>query len=113
MGSMMKPIWIAAVLAALSGTTALAADRDGAVKDIAQVVAASQLCPKLHVNQVSVVLLARAHGIDFDRDQKELMAEVARQAKPWKDKSADAACVAGVMLYGPTGTNVPGLVDLN
>lgn len=107
----MKKVLIGALASVLFATAASAAGRQDAVKDIAQVVAASQICQKLEVNKIGIVLLARTNGIDFDRDQPELMKEVAQQAAPWQGKSADAACVAGMLLYGPNGTNVPGLLD--
>jgi hypothetical protein len=101
---------VAAFAASLLASAAFAGERENAENHIAQVIAVTKLCPKLAPNSAMLALVAVRYNIDFDRDQAELMKLVVEQIAPWKGKPEDAACAAGLMLYGPDGANIKDLV---
>lgn len=105
----MKRMMIAAA-AALFALPAFADERANVLKHFAQALAVAKLCDKVEVADGQAAVIAVAYGIDLNEHRSELLAEAQRQMAPWSGKGADAACVAGMLLYGPDGENVPGLL---
>lgn len=81
------------------------------MRHLAQVMAIVNLCPKVEMKSTAMALVAVGYDVDLTRDGDAIRAIVHEQMAPWKDKDPEAACVAGMMLYGPEGQNVPGLLD--
>lgn len=82
---------------------------ENARKHIAQVLAVASMCPQLEANFVMLSLVSAANGIDLQRDADAIKEEAMRQKEPWRGKEAES-CAVGLFLYGPTGTNVKGLL---
>lgn len=102
-------IMVATAVVAVAGQS-LAGERENALSHIAQAMAVAQLCPHLEVDSTMASLVAVSHDVDIGRDKQELLVQIRNQMAPWKGKPTEAACVAGLMLYGPGGANVPGLI---
>ncbi|MBV5268726.1 MAG: hypothetical protein JZU55_00880 [Afipia sp.] len=107
----MRKLFLAAGLCLSFAAPAEAGARETALNHLAQVFAAQKLCPSLEVNQGLALLIAAKFDVDFERDQTELLKQVADQAAPWKGNE-DAACVAGLLLYGPKGSSIPDLLKM-
>jgi hypothetical protein len=102
---------LCATLLALTNGTAIAGERENALSHIAQALAVTRLCPTADVVRGAMLTVAVANGVDFERDEHELLFQVADQAKAFKGLAPEAACAAGKALYGPGGANVPGLLQ--
>jgi hypothetical protein len=107
---MKRVLVVAAAIVAACVGPALAGARENAIKNIAQVFAATKICSRVEINRGPMLLAFSYYNIDFDREQNEVLAEVARQVAPWVGKPEDAACMAVLALYGPNGVNVRGLL---
>ncbi|WP_029554796.1 hypothetical protein [Xanthobacter sp. 91] len=104
-------------LVALGGTAAAASltqKQKNALGHIAQAQAAADICPKLETNDLVMAVIMQGFGLDFsDATVKSAFLEKYKeQIAPWKGVNPDAACIAGLLLYGPNGENVKGLVRL-
>lgn len=106
----MRKVLLAALGAICVAGAAHAGERENAMRHIAQVTAVQKLCSKVAVNSGLVLMVAMRFGIDFERDQAEMMALVDEQTAPWDGQGEDAACTAGILLYGPEGSSVPNLL---
>lgn len=100
-------------LTCLLAGSALAGEKENAIRHIAQVMATTHLCPKVEMNSTAMTLIAAGYGVDLSRDADAIRAIAREQMAAWQGKDADAACVAGMMLYGPDGQNIPGLLSWN
>lgn len=106
----MKRIFAGAMALTMSLGPAHAGERENALRHIAQAIAVEKMCTKLATNSGLLILMAVRFGIDFERDQAELLKVAAEAMEPYRDKAEDVACIAGALLYGPNGQNVPDLV---
>ncbi|TRL35518.1 hypothetical protein [Rhizobium straminoryzae] len=106
----MKLLALLGASCAVGIAPAVAGPRENALNHIAQVVAINQLCPSLEPQTGPIALMATRFGIDFKRDETELRTQVLNQMAPWTGQPTESACIAGLMLYGPNGANVPGLL---
>lgn len=107
MGSILM---VGAVFLALLNSVAIAGERENALGHIAQVSAAQVICSKVEAVEVKVAAIAYLYGVDFERDKTELTLQAQNHISAFKGMSEDMACVAGMALYGPNGSNVPGLL---
>lgn len=107
----MRRIITLSVVLALAPMAALAGARENALSHIAQALAVTKLCPQAELVRGAMVMVAVANGVDFERDQQELLLQVAGQAKAFQGQAPEVACAAGKALYGPDGANVPGLLQ--
>tara|TARA_R110002020_G_scaffold185003_1_gene382454 strand:- start:2584 stop:2922 length:339 start_codon:yes stop_codon:yes gene_type:complete len=76
-------------------------------------------CPRMSLNQTMAGMIAVTYGFSAEdlgptgRYSETMLARVTEN-KPLVDgMDEDAVCVMGVVLFGPDGTNVPGLLTQN
>lgn len=84
--------------------------RENALNHIAQAMAGAQMCDRIELNTGTIAAIAYVHGVDIARDSQELTTQVRNQMAPFQGQDPELACVGVLMLYGPDGMNVPGLV---
>jgi hypothetical protein len=91
---------------------ALSSELQAALNHVGQVMAGEVVCPRVAASQSSLALIIVGHGGNLaDPAQAQIVKDKARETvAAWKGKDTDAACAAVLMLYGPRGANVPGLV---
>lgn len=110
-------VWRGSLLAALGlllGTTAVAdakalsEEQRNALNHMAQVQVAADLCRRVEVNKVAILLLVKMYDLDFaDPEVSEyLLLRYRAQMEPMRGKDEDMICRAGLFLYGPNGENV-------
>lgn len=111
-----RVLMVAAVAIATGGIPAVAMGESArnALRHAGEVMAVANMCDRLQVNEMAVSYMVLANGGDMTRaDHMKVVTDQARSdLAAWRGKGKDAACVAGLLLYGPTGTSVPGLVKL-
>ncbi|WP_439604525.1 hypothetical protein [Shinella sp.] len=107
----MKKLFLSLCGLAALASQASAGEKDNAMRHIAQVMAITNLCSTVEMNSTAVTLVAMGNGVDLSRDGDTIRNLAREQMAPWQGKDAEAACVAGMLLYGPDGQNVPGLLD--
>lgn len=97
-----------------ASAASLTENQKNALNHIAQAQAAADICPKIETNDMMMAFIMQGFGLDFsDATVKAVFLEKYRQQMaPWKGVNPDAACVAGLFLYGPNGENVKGLVRM-
>lgn len=90
----------------------LSSELQAALGHVGQVMAGEVVCPRVAASQSSLALIVAVHGGNLaDPLQARIVKDKARETvAAWKGKDTDAACAAVLMLYGPRGANVPGLV---
>lgn len=102
---------VAVFLATAGGACAVDAEaRANVMQHIAQAMAAQEICDRLEAQKGMITFLGVSYGIDFKVDGDELLRLTREQMRSMEGRSKDAACVAGLVLYGPDGQNVPGLL---
>lgn len=92
--------------------SAHAGAKENAMHHFAQAMAAAEMCDRLEVNFELMAATGLLLGIDPTRDRAKLLADASDQLDKLKASSAEAACAAGIYLYGQDGRNVPGLLRL-
>lgn len=113
MSSVVLRVLLIAVATA-NATSVVAEPAENALRHAGEVMALEKLCSRLIVNQTALALMLVGNGADLHRsDHKAIALEQARSdIRAWSGKDGDAACVAGMLLYGPSGSSVPGIVKL-
>lgn len=82
-----------------------------------EVLATGELCDTVKINDamVAAYALQRGHEAEALRLEGEIgrrMAdEKSRLLKLLAGRQRDAVCRAGLLLYGPSGTQIPGLIE--
>lgn len=96
----------------VSAAFALSDEQTAALSHVGQVMAGVRICDKIQAKQGAIALLLTFFEIDLkDPLQKALVeSKIDDTVSVWAGRDADAACAAIMMLYGPDGQNVPGLV---
>lgn len=109
----MKKIVLAAALVA-AGTGFAVADnaRDTIARKYGEAMALAELCTDLRFNSSRATVYLAAANIEFD-DTFKAVATVShnRTLTDLTGKNADDICLVGEALYGPKGTNGPGLLE--
>jgi len=109
----MKKIVLAAALVAAGTVNGLAANaRDVIARKYGEAMALAELCTDLRFNSGrATVYLAAAH-IEFD-DTFKAAATVShnRTLTDLSGEDGGDICRVGIALYGPDGTNGPGLLE--
>lgn len=101
----------AAFLTTAGGAGAVDAEaRANVMRHIAQAMAAQQICDRIEAQKGTITFLGVSYGIDFKADGDELLRLTREQIQSMEGRSKEAACIAGLVLYGPKGQNVPGLL---
>lgn len=113
----MSSVVVRALLVAVAtgcATPVYAESAENALRHAGEVMALEKLCSRLIVNQTALAFMLVGNGADLQRpDHKAIALEQARSdIRAWSGKDGDAACVAGMLLYGPNGSSVPGIVKL-
>ncbi len=94
----------------LMPVAAHAGAKKNALHHFAQAIAAANLCSRIEVNEEMIALAAVYNHIDMKAEEAALQADIRDQMQAFSGKDPELACMAGLMLYGPNGSNVPGLV---
>lgn len=83
-----------------------------ALNHMAQVIVIENNCATLESNDTRIGLMMMVIGVDLsDPAQKKYLTERVRYHGGDLEKmDEDSICLAGVVLYGPNGLNVPGLI---
>lgn len=112
---MISAVWLSAWVM-WAGGNAAAMDRStrNALRHAGEVLAVARMCDKLKVNEAALIIMVAGNGGDLTlADHSKVVEEQARSdIAAWKGKGAEGACLAGLALYGPTGSSIRGLVSL-
>lgn len=108
----MQPKFMCVIAGIVLGAgSTMAGPKENALHHFAQAIAAAKLCPRLSVNEKMIAAAAVFHDIDMKASEPALQEDIRSQMQEFSGKDPELACIAGLMLYGPTGTNVPGLLS--
>lgn len=111
---MWKVLICAVALGSITAGAAMAATAEqkrNAIHHIAQVIAAQRLCDRVEANTTMLGLISTSAGIDIDGADRELLvADTRAQIRSMQDMGQDGVCASALLLYGPSGMNVPDLL---
>jgi hypothetical protein len=110
---MRRAIAVAAiVLAGTCGGTLAESQRDIVAKKYGDAMAAAEACQTLKFNSSRGSLYIVALGLKFDdKFQAIVKKQRAKALDGFRERSQMAVCQAGLFLYGPEGTEAPGLLE--
>jgi hypothetical protein len=91
----------------------LSTEQKNLINHLAQVMVFTNECPQFIANDVMAGLLLTAYGVDISAGAARalLIERYADHLDGMKAMGAELGCVAGYMLYGPEGRNVPKLLS--
>ncbi|MCD2176823.1 hypothetical protein [Rhizobium sp. C1] len=105
-------VLVTAILGLITGPVfAGAREKRNAMHHIATVLAIAKLCPALESDNMAGALVLTMHGIRLGGPDGELVrADARQQIADLEKEDRDGVCASGILLYGPNGLNVPGMV---
>ena len=87
------------------------AQKDKAIHHLASVMAYAQLCPRIAMDKTKAATLMKVTGVEPDSsDGDRIVFEAKSVMSRLNGKSEDVICASGLLLYGPQGRNIRGLV---
>jgi hypothetical protein len=91
---------------------ALTSQQRNALGHIGQVLGGQKICPRLHLQEAMISGLAVMFDLDLTASEQSsiVTAKAKETIGAWRGKDPILACAAVLMLYGPNGANVPGLL---
>lgn len=109
----MKGMMMAAAmcLAACPVQAAGYSQKDKAIHHLASAMAYAKLCSRIATDKTRIAMLMKMVRIEPDGTDGDLIVFEANDLMSrLNDKSEDAICATGLLLYGPQGRNIRGLV---
>lgn len=104
-------VMIAALLAAGAAMAAGYSQKDKAIHHLASAMAYAKLCPRIATDKTKSAILMKLARIEPDGADGDLIVFEANDLMSrLNGKSEDAICATGLLLYGPQGRNIRGLV---
>lgn len=84
-----------------------------------EVLATGELCDNVKINDAMIAAYALQRG--YKAEDLSLKGEIGRRMTDERDRllilmagrQRDAVCRAGLLFYGPSGTQIPGLIESN
>ncbi|WP_287061688.1 hypothetical protein [Mesorhizobium sp.] len=105
----------AALCAAWTGQGFAYSDAQMAVMShIGQAIAGTKICSKVKMAEGAAALMLAAYEVKLDDPviAAVVRSKISETVDAWSDRTEAAACAAVLALYGPDGSNVPGLLLL-
>lgn len=113
---MRKRVWAAALFwCAVSGQALAYSDKQMAVMShLGQAIAGTKICSKLEISEGQVAVMITAYKVDLGDATVAavIRSKIDETVSAWAGKGEDMACAGALILYGPSGTNVPGLLRI-
>ena len=81
---------------------------------LGQAIAGTKICSKLEISEGEVTVMITAYKVNLDDPTVAavIRSKVDETVSAWAGKGEDLACAGALILYGPTGSNVPGLLRI-
>jgi hypothetical protein len=103
---------LAVMLGCAGQALALTQEQRTALSVVGQVFAGAKMCDAIALNEMAIGALYLRFAIDLDnREQYAIvLAKGQETVEAWRGRDQSDACVGAMLLYGPDGENVPGLL---
>jgi len=79
--------------------------RETAIDQIAEAIAMDSACRSLQVDLNIMTVIVQRAGLDMDKVLEEAGSRSAAYLEQYAKSGEDAVCQAGLILYGPKGSN--------
>ena len=113
---MRKLFWVAAAVGFAAAGQALAySDEQMAVMShVGQAIAGTEICSKLEISEAEKALIVGTYEVDLGDPTVTavIRSKIDETVSAWAGKGEDLACAGALILYGPGGSNVPGLLRI-
>ena len=92
---------------------ALTEEQIAALSYVGQVSAYEQVCSRIKVNLENVDRIIMINGLDLNDPLQNALAksEAEEVIAAGRRRGEEAACASAMVIYGPMGSNVPGLLS--
>lgn len=110
----MKSLTIATAFAlTITAAAAQTTKQKNAINHAAQALIGAERCGRITANRATIILMLKLAGVDISepRFEKELLARMDKSNRELAGSSKEDICTATLVLYGPSGANVPGFVQ--
>ncbi|WP_141246043.1 hypothetical protein [Mesorhizobium sp. WSM3859] len=100
---------------AVAGQAFAYSDKQMAVMShLGQAIAGTKICSKLEISEAEVAVMITAYKVDLGDPTVAavIRSKVDETISAWAGKGEDLACTGALILYGPSGSNVPGLLRI-
>ncbi|MDG4895590.1 hypothetical protein P9272_18630 [Mesorhizobium sp. WSM4976] len=100
---------------AVAGQALAYSDKQMAVMShLGQAIAGTKICSALEISAGEVAVMLAAYKVDLGDPTVAavIRSKVDETVSAWAGKGEDLACAGALMLYGPNGSNVPGLLRI-
>ena len=113
---MRKLFWVAAAVGFAAAGQALAySDKQMAVMShVGQAIAGTEICSKLEISEAEKALMVGTYEVDLGDPTVTavIRSKIDETVSAWAGKGEDLACAGALILYGPGGSDVPGLLRI-
>ncbi|PBC02708.1 hypothetical protein [Mesorhizobium sp. WSM3860] len=110
---MRKLVRAAVALFVLPGPAFAYSDGQLAVMShVGQAIAGTKICPKLEINEGAMALMFADEDVKLDDPTVAavIRTKIEETVRAWDGKDEGLGCAAVLMLYGPSGAKVSGLL---
>ncbi|TIL83118.1 MAG: hypothetical protein E5Y89_02130 [Mesorhizobium sp.] len=86
----------------------------GVMSHLGQAIAGTKICSQLEISEGEVAVMITAYNVDLGDPTVPavIRSKVDETISAWAGKGEGLACAGALILYGPSGSSVPGLLRI-